>query len=348
MISIKDIAERANVSVSTVSRVINGKKGVNPEKQARVQQVIKSTGYVPNKAARDMVMKRSFTVALIIPDTFNIFQRQLFSDIERHLQQFGYSTSFYFVAMGPEGESVCLQRLKSEKMDGIIMLHEIQSPAFYEYLESNKIPCVITTFERDEWASTSIHVSEEEAARAAVEHLLQLGHRHIALICGRRYSFSTERKKGYAHALAAAGIPYDEKLVAYVDSYSIISGLQGMQELIDRNVPFTGIFAMTDELAIGALRKLKDHDISVPEDVSIVGFDDIEISSCTIPRLTTIRQPLTEMAQTSVAMIHSLITSSNHLNVNIAMPSQLIVRESTAKPKGTVIHIDATATISTD
>ncbi|AEC01319.1 LacI family DNA-binding transcriptional regulator [Parasphaerochaeta coccoides] len=334
MVSIKDIARIADVSVSTVSRIINNKKGVNLEKQARVLQAIKSTGYVPNKAARDMVMKRTFTVALIIPDTFNIFQRQLFSNIEHHLQKFGYRTVFYFVAMGPDGEDDCFQRVKSERTDGIIMLQEIQLHAFYEYLESNKIPCVITTFEKDEWTSTSIHVSEEEAAHAAVNHLIQLGHRRISLICGKRYSFSLERKRGYRNALEYAGLKYDENLVVYVDSYSVLSGGEGMRELMKRNTPFTAVFAVTDELAIGAMRELKDHGISVPQDVSIVGFDDIEISSFTIPRLTTIRQPLGEMAQTSVAMIHSLITSENHLNVNIAMPSQLIIRESTSTLNG--------------
>jgi len=105
--------------------------------------------------------------------------------------------------------------------------------------------------------------------------------------------------------------------------------------LMDRNIRFTALFAITDELALGAIRHLKDRGFSVPGDVSVVGFDDIEISSYTIPSLTTVRQPVTEMGQTSVALLHSLIASKNHMNVNIALPFTFLTRESTAKPRNT-------------
>lgn len=333
MVSIKDIAELSGVSVSTVSRVINGKDCVSSDKRAKILQTVKSTGYVPNKAARDMVMKQTFTVAIIIPDTFNMFQRQLFSDIEHHLEQFGYRTSFYFVAMSAQGEAACLHRLKGERLDGVILLHEIEIPEFHEYLEKNRIPSVLATFEKEQWKATSIHISEDEAASAAVNHLLELGHRDIALIGGKKYSFGIQRRQGYENALTKAGLDYDENKVVLVESYSIRDGLEGMQELLDRKVPFTAVFAITDELALGAIRCLQDSGLSVPGDVSVVGFDDIEMSSYSLPRLTTIRQPLMEMGQTSVALLHSLIASKNHMNVNIALPFKFIERESTSRPK---------------
>ncbi|WP_320130638.1 LacI family DNA-binding transcriptional regulator [uncultured Sphaerochaeta sp.] len=333
MVSIKEIAEKAGVSVSTVSRVINDKQNVNPEKRAKILQMVKATGYVPNRAARDMVMKRSFTVGIIIPMTFNMFQRQLFSDIEHHLEEFGYHSSFYFVAMSQESETACLRRLKGEKTDGVILLHEIELPEFHEYLETNDIPSVIATFEKEQWKATSIHISEKEAACAAVNHLIMLGHKEIALICGKRYSFGNQRWQGYMNALEAAGISYDEKNVVFVDSYSIPDGMAGMKELLDRKLSFSALFAITDELAIGAMRYLEDQGYHVPGDISVVGCDDIEISSYTIPRLTTIRQPVSEMGHMSVSMLHSLITSESKMNVNIALPFTLIERESTAKPK---------------
>jgi LacI family transcriptional regulator len=210
MVSIKEVAQKAGVSVSTVSRVINGKSNVSPAKRARILQTVKATGYVPNRAARDMVMKQSFTVGIIIPMTFNMFQRQLFSEIEHHLEDFGYHSSFYFVAMSQESEEACLRRLKGEKTDGVILLHEIELTEFHEYLEKNDIPSVIATFEKEEWKSTSIHISEKEAACAAVNHLIKLGHRKIALISGKRYSFGCQRLQGYINALEADSIPYDE------------------------------------------------------------------------------------------------------------------------------------------
>lgn len=328
MVSIKEVARRAGVSVSTVSRVINGNQNVSAEKRARILQMVKATGYVPNRAARDMVMKRSFTVGIIIPMTFNMFQRQLFSDIEHHLEEFGYHSSFYFVATSQESEEACLRRLKGEKTDGVILLHEIELPEFREYLEKNDIPSVIATFEKDRWKSTSIHISEHEAASAAVNHLIKLGHREIALLSGKRYSFGRQRLQGYMNALADAGIPYKESNVVFVDSYSISDGMAGMEELLGRKIPFSALFAITDELAIGAMRYLKDKGYKVPEDISVIGCDDIEISSYTIPRLTTIRQPVSEMGKMSVAMLHSLITSESKMNVNIALPFTLVERES--------------------
>lgn len=333
MVSIKDIAELSGVSVSTVSRVINGKDCVSSDKRAKIMQAVKSTGYVPNRAARDMVLKQTFKVAIIIPEGFNMFQRQLFSDIERHLHQFGYRSSLYFSAVGPVGEAACLRRLKGERLDGVIFLHEIAMPEFHEYLDKNNIPTVFTTFEKEDFEATSIHISESEAAVAAVEHLINLGHRDICLIGSNKYSFGIQRLKGYKDALAKAGIAYDVDKVAFVESYSVQFGLDGMKKLMDRNIHFTALFAITDELALGAIRHLKNMGLSVPDDVSVVGFDDIEISSFTIPSLTTVRQPVTEMGQTSVALLHSLIASKNHMNVNIALPFMFVKRESSAKPR---------------
>jgi LacI family transcriptional regulator len=149
MISIKDIAKLAGVSVSTVSRVLNHQDNVKADKRERILSAIKQTGYVPNRAARDMVSKHTSTVGIVMPGMFNMFQRQLFSIVEHHLEQFGYHTSFYFASTDEEGELACLKRLKADRLDGIIILHEVALPEFQNYLEENKIPTVLATFERD-------------------------------------------------------------------------------------------------------------------------------------------------------------------------------------------------------
>jgi len=146
MIGIKDIAKQAGMSAATVSRVLNGKKNVNEDNRRRILEIIEETGYVPNKAARSMVMQRNFTVGIVIPDAFNMFQRQLFAIIERYLESFGYHTVFFFVQFEGSSEEACLSRLKAEKPDGIIMLHEIKDPAFYAYLVSVGIPVVSAIF----------------------------------------------------------------------------------------------------------------------------------------------------------------------------------------------------------
>ncbi|MCE5255992.1 MAG: LacI family transcriptional regulator, partial [Spirochaetaceae bacterium] len=155
--SIKDIARLAGVSPSTVSRVLNNREYVRDEIRQRVLNIVKENGYVPNNVARSMVLRRTFTIGVIIPDTFNMFQRQLFSTIEHRLEQFGYRTMFFFVKWNSESESDCLRRMKSESLDGIIMLHEVQNQAIYKYLSEFPKPVVLCTFERNDPGFPAVH-----------------------------------------------------------------------------------------------------------------------------------------------------------------------------------------------
>ncbi|MDY0304415.1 MAG: LacI family DNA-binding transcriptional regulator [Sphaerochaeta sp.] len=331
MVSIKDIAKLADVSVSTVSRVLNEQEHVSIEKRTRVLQAIKQTGYVPNRAARDMVSKRTTTIGVVMPETFNMFQRQLFSMVAHHLEQFSYYTSFYFSSTDLQGERACLNRLKADRLDGIILLHEIMIPEFQTYLEANAIPTVLATFSRKDWQATSITISEEDAALTAVNHLISLGHRKIGFIGGEKYGFASVRLEGYKRALKDAGIDFDEQLVVQAQTYTMEEGAVATRTLIDRATPFTALFAITDELALGAIRALADRGLSVPDDVSVVGFDDIELASYSVPRLTTIRQPIPEMGQMAVALLYSLLTGSSRTPLSISLPTTFIERESTAR-----------------
>ncbi|MDR1149164.1 MAG: LacI family transcriptional regulator [Spirochaetaceae bacterium] len=330
MVSIKDIAKQAGMSPSTVSRVVNGKKYVNPAKRDKILKLIEETGYVPNNAARSMVLRRSFTVGIVVPDTFNMFQRQLFSIIERHLYSFGYHTLFFFVKFDGSSEEEFLNRVRSEKLDGIIMLHEIQGNRFYDYITRTKLPIVTATFSRSQ--ISSIHVNEEQASFDGVSHLINLGHRKINMITGREFSFGRQRTEGFFHALESMGIDRDETRVVFVKHYTAEFGMYGMRELLLRNKDFSAIFAATDELAIGAIRVLRDEGLRVPEDVSVVGFDDIEISDFYLPRLTTIRQPLDEIGGQAALILHRHICGANGAIAELLLPYKLIIRESTAIP----------------
>ncbi|MDR3145199.1 MAG: LacI family transcriptional regulator [Treponema sp.] len=327
MISIKDIARQLGVSPSTVSRVVNGKKHVNPAKREQILKIIAETGYVPNKAARSMVLRRSFTVGIVIPDTFNMFQRQLFSIIERHLESFGYHTLFFFVQFDEASEEECLNRVKSEKLDGLIMLQEIKASAFYDYLNRVELPVVSATFCAS--GIPAIHVNEEQAAMDAVNHLIGLGHRKIAMLSGSGFTFGRQRAEGFFQALEAAGEERDEGRVVFVRHYAAEFGMYGMRELLLRGRDFSAVFAATDELAIGAIRVLRDEGLRVPEDVSVIGFDDIEISNFMIPRLTTIRQPLWEMGEQTALALHRHISGNKGGRMDTVLPYRLIIREST-------------------
>jgi len=329
MMSIKDIAKLAGVSPSTVSRVINQKKYVKPELRARIMAVVQETGYVPSHAARSMVLKRSFTVGMVIPHAFNMFQRQLFAIIERQLEAHGYHTLFFFAKWDPEDELRCLRRLKSESLDGIIMLHEVPHPDFYTYIEHAPMPVVLCTFDRGNLACPSIHVDEASAARSATEHLIGLGHRRIGFIGGSHFSFAAQRADGYREALASAGIAYDERLVASVPSYIAEDGLAGMRELLRRGQDISAVFASTDELAIGAMRAIYEAGSRVPDDVSVVGFDDIDVSAYLAPGLTTVAQPIEEIGRRTAEVMSKLISGESYGDLSAVFSHRLVVREST-------------------
>ncbi|MDR2617880.1 MAG: LacI family transcriptional regulator [Treponema sp.] len=332
MVNIVEIAQLVGVSPSTVSRVINGKPYVKAEKKKEILKIVEETGYIPNKAARNMVLRRSFTVGIVIPDDFNMFRRQLFSIIERHLNAFGYHTLFFFVKQDEESEKTCLDRLKSENLDGIIMLHEMKSPGFYRYLESARIPAVSTTCGSGAVpAVPTVTLDDESAAVDAVNHLIGLGHRNIAMLNGKGFSYGNRRLDGYLKALEAAG-GRDCALVIEADRYSSQAGLEAMGALLDSGAGFTAVFASSDELAIGAMRALRDRGLKVPGDVSVMGFDDIDISNYLCPRLSTIRQPIAEIGEQAALMLHRFIRGEKEDGAGAVLPHTLVAREST---KGT-------------
>jgi LacI family transcriptional regulator len=330
MVSIMDIARQLGVSPSTVSRAINGKRYVKPEKRQHILRLVDEMGYVPNKAARNMVLKRTFTVGIIIPDTFNMFQRQLFSIIERHLEAFGYNTMFFFVKTDDASDRECLTRIKAEQLDGIIMLHEIKDHRLYEYISTAGFPAVTVTFDSQVKSLPAIHVDEKAAARSAVGHLLALGHRRIKMISGAVFSFGQQRVEGYHLAMEEAHIPRELQQVALVQTYTAEAGMAGMHNLLSCGRDFTAVFAATDELAIGAIRALTDERIPVPAGISVIGFDDIDISAYFTPRLTTIRQPLARIGEQAATQLHDRISNFAMIHGETVMPYELVIRESTA------------------
>ena len=328
--SIKDIARLAGVSPSTVSRVLNDREYERDEIRKRVLEVVKENGYVPNNVARSMVLRRTFTIGVIIPDTFNMFQRQLFSTIEHRLEQFGYRTMFFFVKWNSESESDCLRRLKSESLDGVIMLHEVQYQAMYKYLNEFPNPVVLCTFGCEHYDFPAVYVDETGAARDAVEYLIQHGHEHIGLIAGAHFSFSNLRSKSYVDALKAHGIEPRSEWQVIVPSYTPEDGRLGMKTLLGRDSSLSAVFAITDELAIGALRALHEAKIRVPDDISVIGFDDIDISGYVEPALTTIHQPIVEMGERTAELVCTLIAEGKGEHLKVVLPHRLVERESVA------------------
>ena len=328
MATLKDIAEQAGVSTSTVSRVLNGKEYINSEKRAQILKLLEENNYaLPTKTSKNHAIAGVFTIGIVIPDTFNLFQRQLFSVIERFLSPLGYNTRLFFIKHNMASQMECLERIKLEAPDGIIMLDEIDSPEFSEYIASTSLPVVSTVPNNDE--IPTIKVDDRQAAINAVSHLISLGHRKINFVGGNGFSFGQERIKGYYDALEAAGLDRDEIRCFSSAQFSTEAGIYGTREMLLRGGDFTALFAASDELAMGAIRALKDAGIRVPEDVSVIGFDNIESSNYFIPRLTTIHQPIEEIGEHAVTYLRRLMGVATKVYPEIIIPHKLIIREST-------------------
>jgi LacI family transcriptional regulator len=207
------------------------------------------------------------------------------------------------------------------------MLHELKYPAFYDYAAKIGLPVVSTLCNSDNLPT--IKINDRLAAAEAVEHLIGLGHRKIDLLGGSGFSFGAQRIHGYYDALTAAGIERDESRIICVKQYNSEFGIYGMRELLLRGRDFTAVFAGSDELAIGAIRVLKDEGLRVPEDVSVIGFDNIESSNYYIPRLTTVHQPINEIGEQAALNLHRRISGGANTDFEIIIPHRIIIREST-------------------
>jgi LacI family transcriptional regulator len=204
-------------------------------------------------------------------------------------------------------------------------------PGFYEYFSGAGLPVVASTCHYHQYPSVA--VKEQQAAFEGVSYLISLGHKKINMISGTGFAFGIRRTEGYFQALEIQGLPRDEKRITAVQFYTAEYGSYGMSEMLQKSRDFTALFAATDELAIGAIRALRDEGIRVPEDVSVLGFDDISMSSYLVPRLTTIRQPLGEIGEQTALAMHRSITDHNLSGgFDIELPYRLVIREST-KPR---------------
>ena len=305
--TIKDIAKKCKVGVSTVSRAMNNHPDINPETKEMIMRVIEESNYVPNNSARNLKRADAKAIAVLIKGIGNTFFNQLINVLERECQEKKYSC--------------ILQRVEEGE-------NELEVP----YVLST-----IYTTEEQKSICASVSVDDFRESYKMTEYLIGLGHKRIAIITARKEdeSIGKLRLLGYRKALEDHGIPFDENLVCYmelnVDQYSFKSGYKITKKLLKRNVPFTALYATSDTLAIGACRALKEAGIRVPEDCSVAGFDGMDAGEFYIPSITTIRQPVEEIAQASAKLLFDMIKKKEQPK-RMIFEGELMVRESTGAP----------------
>ena len=335
-ITIKDIAKRCQVGVSTVSRAMNDHPDINPKTKKKILKVIEESGYVPDNSARNLKRVDARAVAVLIKGIGNTFFNQFIEILEQECQKRHYSCVIQRVEEYENEIDVALQIAREKKLRGVVFLGGNFSHSGEEFGRL-KIPYVLSTINSGEGNNriASVSVDDFKESYKMTDYLLGLGHKRIAIITARKEdeSIGKLRLLGYQKALFDHGIPFDEELVCYmkmhVDRYSYRSGYKITKELLSRKTPFTALYATSDTLAVGAIRALFEAGIHVPDDCSVAGFDGMEAGEFCIPGITTIRQPAKEIARATADLLFSMIDKKEEPK-RVIFDGELIIRESTA------------------
>ena len=322
------VAQAAGVSPSTVSRILNGTAAVSPAKKAAVDAAILALGFRPNPVARGLAGGRTLSIGVLTQTISSPFYGEALHGIEDQLERAGYIPLFVSGHWQESEERKALEALLSRRVDGLIVLAGcLPDRALQQYAQG--VPMVVVGRALRGPQLFSFGFDNRTGARLATQHLVEGGHTRIAFITGDpAHEDAADRLAGYRAALKAAGLAFDPALVTGGD-YTEVGGLLAVNRLLDSGHPFTAIFAANDQTAIGAALGLYRRNVRVPDDVSLVGFDDLAPAKFAIPPLTTVRQSVYEMGeQAAVAMLQML--RGEPPQVQLPAP-QLVPRESTRR-----------------
>lgn len=328
--SIKDIARLAKVSHPTVSRALQNSPLVNPKTAEKIRKIAREAGYRPSAVARGLVTRRTRTIGLVVTTIADPFTSEVVSGIEQAASDNGYCVFLADSLADPTREKKVVQAFAEQRVDGIIVTSSRVGALHLPLLTEMMVPIVLVNDQHPGSVAHSVLIQNEEGTRMLTQHLIELGHRRIAFIGDENgYQSDTERTGGYRKALAAAGIPSDEALVVRGNGKPE-PALRAMNALLDLPAPPTAVCCYNDMTALGALHAIHARGLRVPDDISVVGFDDLFLASYTTPPLTTIRQPMRRMGQLAMESLVSLMNGQESVP-QIHIPAEMVVRASTAK-----------------
>ncbi len=335
--SLKIIAEKAQVSESTVSLVMNNRPGVNARTREKVLAIAQEIGYVPNSIARSLALKKSNIIGLVITDVENPFYGTFTKYINDIAKDNSYSL-FVSISYHDENiESEVLNTLISQRVDGIIVTpsHKVRSNVeIFDQIDQKKIPCVLATSNYGRDNDKFVMTDYTEGSYRLTNYLLSIGHRKIVFIItsDTESPINSLRVDGYRKSFKEAGLEVDEKLIVTCNGASMNYAYLVAKELMQKDLP-DAIITINDIMAIGVEKAAKELKIKIPEDLSVAGYDDILLSTFTEPPLTTVRQNIEEIAVQSMEMLFNLIDNKPVAQEQIYIPPELILRASTTVKK---------------
>ena len=334
-ITIKDIAKICGVGIATVSRALNDHPDINPETRQKIMEVVEEYGFVPNNSARNLKITDSRTIAILVKGMTNPFFMKMIGVMEQEIQAKHYSLELRHVDEDTDEVEVAFELVKEKKLRGIIFLGGLITHSTQK-LEKIGIPFVLSTIPVSDASSANYSsVSVDDVAESAriVDYLIKKGHKKIAFMgaSGSDTSIGKLRYDGYIKALSDNRIKPDDKLIWHSaensDTYSMQNGYELMKERLKKKNDFTAVFAISDTMAIGALKALREAGIAVPGDVAVVGYDGIDMGTFCAPTLTTIMQPFEEMARKTCEILFDVIRHGS-AHRKVIMEAKIVERES--------------------
>lgn len=330
-ITILDVARESGVSYATVSRVLSGFTFVKEATRTRVIEAADRLGYVANVQARTLAGGRSQVIGVLVPGLDNSYIGEIMRGIDDELARVNYNLMLYTTHRHHGHEASSVSTIANGLTEGLILVVPLIPTAYLAALRSRGFPHVLIDQAEPTGASSVVDSTSWQGAYDATRYLIELGHRRIGFIGGlKELSSAIERLNGYKAALADHQIPYDAALVTEGDFWQA-SGHLSAQKLLPAQP--TAIFAANDLMALGAMEALRDAGLRIPEDISLVGFDDIPQVSITHPKLTTVRQPLEHMGRMAVKLLLEQIENPENPARRMTLDTQLVVRDSCQPPK---------------
>lgn len=331
-VTIVDVARDSGVSYSTVSRVLNGYEFVKDSTREKVLASAKALGYVANQQARSLAGGRSNIIGLLVPTLDMGYVATIARGVEEALGSTGYDIMLYTTHRQREKEARYAKMIANGMSDGLLLLAPAYMDAYVDSFIDNQFPYVMVDQEDPKHRSSTISVTNWQGAYEATEYLIHLGHKRIAHIAGlMSMSSAQQRLEGYRAALAEYDIPFDENLVVignYLQGDSVVAS----QKLLALENPPTAIFAANDMMAFGAIEAAMSREFHIPEQLSIIGFDDVPQAMFSYPKLTTVRQPLDQMGHTATRLLLSIIDNPEQKPQHITLSTKLIERDTCAPP----------------
>lgn len=330
-VTIKEVAAKAGFSIATVSYVMNGKGDIPKTTADTILAVVKELGYVSNYSARSLVMKKSNLIGVIIPQTepgsCMVFENPFYSEFLSSVEYNARINGYHVIVSGSNADEKYFQLAQQRNLDGIIIIGTYQEEFFEDFKKMN-IPLVLVDSYLENHQFHSIRLNDRNAGYVATKHLLEKGHRAIAIMSGalKVNGVNEMRFQGYKDALKEYGVKFNRKYVLS-DKTSFESGRNLAKKLLGE-IEVTAVFCTADIIAMGALKTLNGEERLVPDKIAIVGIDNLNIASYCIPGLTTIGQDVYKKGEKSVQMILNQIESSGYGKQEYILPTQLIERES--------------------